>query len=183
MKCHSSTKVFSFFWCKSSTRFLGMWNISSKWVNITSCKSPLMVYCSSLKKETLNFLPTIQINLLFFRYVKISPSKIISKKKKSPLKHYFQSFLLFNFFSFWNAKVGTCTLRYFGVDINWQLTRFVVYATNFQSHKWKHLMEAFLSKKLFQIKNSDTNNFKGIVRSFHQENRKNFFFVIAIYQA
>ena len=146
LKYHSSTEVFSFCWCKSSNRFLGMWNISSKWVNITSYKSPLMVYCSSLKKETLNFLPTIQINLLFFRYVKISPSKIISKKK-SPLKHYFQSFLLFNFFSFWNAKFGTCTLRYFGADINWQLTRFIVICKKFSKSYVKAFNGRFPVKK------------------------------------
>ena len=44
----------------------------------------------------------------------------------SPVEHCFQFFLLFNYFSFWNAQVSTCTWEYFGVGIDWQLTKFVV---------------------------------------------------------
>ena len=58
--------------------------------------------------------------------------------------HCFQFLPFFDFSSFWNVYVGTCTWDNFGVYITWQLRRFVVISRNFQSNMWKHLMGTVL---------------------------------------
>ena len=74
-----------------------MWNISCKWVNITVINHHYLCFGVLLQ---LNFLLTIQNSfLLFFRYVKISPSKITSKSFHQ-FNIIFSSFFCSNFLAF-----------------------------------------------------------------------------------
>ena len=69
---HSLSWVFRFCWRKSTTWFRWMWNISSKWVNITLINYQYLQYgvLFHLKDKLLKFLLTIKITyFLFFRYL------------------------------------------------------------------------------------------------------------------